>query len=174
MTSSSRSLTDLTEAFLDGVQELLVRKNADYRSTDDALAGFNETAEVTGLSFEQVWGVFTYKHVRAIMNYVKNGGNLQDESIRSRLEDVAAYAAILAAKNDLHEMEDEAPAEPKSYAAPTQGHYWKWISSPDPAEKLLITYVREKRVWYRYVGGMMDGTNSDIRVDNFLDQAVPA
>lgn len=76
--------------------EVLAAKSKDYADKDDALAAFRMTANELGLDMKQVWGVFFTKHVRSVLSYVKEG-ELESESLRSRIIDLINYLTILDA-----------------------------------------------------------------------------
>ncbi len=91
------SFSDEITEFLDRVEREVVKKNADYAGdSPNPFAAFDRAAAELGLSREQVWAVFYMKHVQAVLRYIKTG-KLDSESINSRLIDLAAYPAILAA-----------------------------------------------------------------------------
>jgi hypothetical protein len=84
------------ELFFNDVADLIEKKNGDYASTSDVFAGFNEVAKSLNLPFEMVWAVFFSKQVRAVMSHC-SGKPESAESIESRLQDIAAYVALLRA-----------------------------------------------------------------------------
>jgi hypothetical protein len=95
-------MADAKDLF-DGALHILDTKGRDYAPLDDALHEFRETAELLGITPEQVWGVHFMKQVRAVLRFVKDG-KLDSEGIESRLGDVVNYAAILRSLHNEKEL----------------------------------------------------------------------
>ena len=77
-------------------------KGQDYTLGNvDRLYNFKKVAEFTGLTPQQVWSVYFAKHIFAIFNYVKSGGQCESEAIDGRIMDAINYLLFL------HKMETE-------------------------------------------------------------------
>jgi len=73
----------------------LESKGEDYTmGTNDRLHNFRTVAEFTGLTKEQVLGVYFYKHISAIFAFIKNGGTHESEPISSRIMDAINYLLL--------------------------------------------------------------------------------
>ena len=70
-------------------------KMVDYAGNERFSENFHRTAERTGLTPFQVWGVFADKHWGAVMAYVKNG-KTESEDIRDRIADLVNYLLLLS------------------------------------------------------------------------------
>src|SRR4051794_31393135 len=70
-------------------------KGRDYAGSEDALSNFKRTAEQTGLTPYQVWGVLTNKHWDAVQSFVRNNGQLESEPIEGRLHDLIVYCFLM-------------------------------------------------------------------------------
>ena len=77
-------------------KNIFVSKNKDYATSDNALAGFINTANKAGITPLQVWSVFSSKHIAAIDAFVK-GHSEESEPIEGRIADVINYMAFLYA-----------------------------------------------------------------------------
>lgn len=88
------------EHFLDVVLqcwEIYDKKGKDYTrglGDKDRLDNFTQSAERTGVTFLQAWGVLFYKHVAATWKFVKDG-RVESEPIEGRLYDVINYTILL-------------------------------------------------------------------------------
>lgn len=75
--------------------KVLAVKGDDYTiGTGDRLHNFKSVAEFTGMTPEQVLGVYFYKHVSAIFAYIKNGKQSESEPIEGRITDVINYMLL--------------------------------------------------------------------------------
>lgn len=72
-------------------------KGADYTvGSKDRLANFNRGAELLGMRPEQVLAVYWYKHVTAVLNYIKTGGQSESEPIQGRITDNINYMLLFS------------------------------------------------------------------------------
>ena len=72
---------------------LLVTKGNDYACNEDRLSNFKQLAEFLGLSPLQVWAVYTFKHILAISQYVREG-QVESEPIEERIADARNYLVL--------------------------------------------------------------------------------
>lgn len=86
--------------------ETMQSKGQDYAAgSSDRLHNFRTVAEATGMTMEQVWSVYFYKHVSAILSYVKGGH--ESEPIGGRITDAINYLLLFAKiikEDDLEEQ----------------------------------------------------------------------
>lgn len=77
------------------VTEILKTKGADYTlGTGDRLHNFRTVAEFCGMTMQEVWGVYFYKHMSAIFSFIKNGGKVESEPIDGRILDAVTYLLL--------------------------------------------------------------------------------
>ena len=70
-------------------------KGADYTiGSTDKLANFNRGADFFGARPAQVLGIYLWKHVTAIFNFIKSDGQAESEPIRGRIVDVINYMLL--------------------------------------------------------------------------------
>ena len=99
-TSGLKALTVLTqdEDFDSAIKEcikVLQVKGDDYTiGTGDRLHNFKSVASFTGMTPEQVLGVYFYKHISAIFAYIKNGKQSESEPIEGRIVDAINYMLL--------------------------------------------------------------------------------
>ena len=84
---------ELTYQFLQKMHDLIIRKGDDY-SNDDRLSVFRLTAEITGLSMEQVAYDKIVTKVLRIGNLLNKVSNF--ESLDDNLIDLANYCVLLS------------------------------------------------------------------------------
>lgn len=85
---------DFDDVLFDCIKILEV-KGEDYTiGTGDRLHNFKTVAEFTGLTPEQVLGVYFYKHVSAIFSFIKKGGKSESEPIEGRIADCINYMLL--------------------------------------------------------------------------------
>lgn len=82
--------------------EIQEKKNADYSTRGNPLAGFTQPAEEIDIHPLKVWYIYARKHWGAIKRFVSTG-RVESEPIRDRLIDLINYATIL---NDMLQKED--------------------------------------------------------------------
>ncbi len=85
------------DAMLERCLRILKVKGDDYtvgRGDADRLHNFRTAAEFLGLSMEEVWAVYAYKHMSAIFAFIK--GKTESEPIEERIADVVNYMLLLA------------------------------------------------------------------------------
>jgi len=82
------------QEFFGGCVELMRRKGRDYSPDDVAFKQETDIGETLGMSPEQVLYVHMKKHLAALNAYFKNGC-LESDTLHSRLQDVANYAALI-------------------------------------------------------------------------------
>lgn len=83
------------DAILEQCLRVLQSKGADYTvGSSDKLANFKRSADFTGLTPQQAWSVYFYKHVAAIFSYVKTGGQAESEPIEGRIVDAINYLLL--------------------------------------------------------------------------------
>ena len=75
--------------------EILKVKGEDYTlGTGRRTHNFHTVAEFTGMTPEQVLGVYLYKHVSSLFSYIKSGGQRESEPIEERLCDIINYCLL--------------------------------------------------------------------------------
>lgn len=75
--------------------QIQATKGHDYTSgSDDRLLNFRTAAEAAGVSIEQAWYVYFFKHLSAVQTYVKHG-QVESEPIRGRIVDCINYLLLL-------------------------------------------------------------------------------
>jgi hypothetical protein len=75
--------------------EVQKAKGADYAKESDRLANFRQASEQLGLPMRQVWAVYFWKHVCAVLNHARRG-KVESEPIEGRLQDLINYACLYA------------------------------------------------------------------------------
>lgn len=69
-------------------------KGIDYTiGNADRLYNFKSIAEIIGITPEQVWAVYFWKHVCAVLSWAKTG-RVESEGIKGRFIDIANYAKL--------------------------------------------------------------------------------
>lgn len=87
---------EFTQQFLKDMDEILVKKGADYSIRSDRMAHFKEIATQTGSTPFQVWYTYFAKHLFAIQTFLREG-DVASEPIYTRFLDLANYALLGAA-----------------------------------------------------------------------------
>lgn len=87
------------------IQRLQNVKGHDYSGKEDTLSHIKTASRELGLTFENIWAVFTRKHWLAVMTYCKEG-QVQSEPVQGRLQDIIVYCLLLLAY--IHECEERA------------------------------------------------------------------
>jgi hypothetical protein len=83
------------DTILSDCRQILGVKGTDYTiGSTDRLANFRKVAEFTGMTKEQVLGVYLYKHMAAVFSYVKSGGQNESEPIEGRIADCINYLLL--------------------------------------------------------------------------------
>jgi len=78
-------------------KKLTKTKGEDYtKGNKDVLINFKE-GDFLGLNSYQKLGVFMSKHIDAIYNYIKTGGEHESEPIETRIQDCINYLIFLYA-----------------------------------------------------------------------------
>ena len=108
------------------MHKLTSAKNHDYSSNDDdGLSNFFVVAEFASISPQQTWMTLLGKHITAVQRYVSEG-KLLDETIRSRLLDIANYCVLGAALFERISTQPEngqmTPTAETSWIVPLQGN----------------------------------------------------
>jgi hypothetical protein len=83
------------DELLDRCLRVLKVKGDDYTMGLDRLYNFDKAAAELGTSPMQVLAVYLHKHLCAVMNYVKTGGQAESEPIRERIVDCVNYFFLL-------------------------------------------------------------------------------
>lgn len=87
-----KKFNELKKYILDNCQNIMNQKQPEYTNENsDVLHNFKTTAENLGLSPQEVWAVFFYKHVQAILSHAHNPDMHQAEPIQSRYADAINY-----------------------------------------------------------------------------------
>ena len=87
-----KKFNELRKFILDNCQEIMNAKQPEYTNENsDVLHNFKTTAENLGLSAQEVWAVFFYKHVQAILSHASNPDLNAAEPIQSRYADAINY-----------------------------------------------------------------------------------
>jgi len=104
----------LSEELIAEAQKVSEDKQKDYARDFDALDNFKSIAQITGLTPQQVWSVYFYKHISAVMAWAREG-KVESESLKSRFIDIINYAKLgygLEVEDELNEVEvDEVELE---------------------------------------------------------------
>ena len=96
----------LKDELLAEADSLMNCKNEDYtKGNEDYLANFKE-GNLFGISPLQTCGLFMKKHMDAIYNYIKSGGQSESEPIRERIKDAINYLILLNALIEEHEISE--------------------------------------------------------------------
>ena len=83
------------DATLEECFKVLGVKGQDYTvGSKDRLANFNRAAELLSMRPEQVLAVYWYKHVAAVLSYIKTGGQSESEPIEGRIADNINYMLL--------------------------------------------------------------------------------
>lgn len=88
---------------------ILEKAQVEYSDPENAFAEFEATADLLGITREQVLGVYLNKHVRGLFSWIR-GNKLQRDSVHGRVADVTNYVAILSAM--AKQAEEEAHTRP--------------------------------------------------------------
>lgn len=87
-----KKFNELKKYILDNCQNIMNEKQPEYTNENsDVLHNFKTTAENLGLSPQEIWAVFFYKHVQAILSHAGNPNMHQAEPIESRYADAINY-----------------------------------------------------------------------------------
>lgn len=90
------TVTDpVDHAFLEECMRVLEAKGGDYTEglRDDRLRNFRAAAADTGITMEQVWWVYFFKHLASLKRHVREG-QVESEPIRCRLVDLVNYLVL--------------------------------------------------------------------------------
>lgn len=68
---------------------------ADAKDEGDPFANFKECAAFVRITPEQVLGVYMFKHIKAIYNFIKTNKSYSNEHITERLSDCHNYLDLL-------------------------------------------------------------------------------
>jgi hypothetical protein len=83
----------LSEELIAEANQVSEDKQKDYARDFDALDNFKSIALITGLTPQQVWSVYFYKHISAVMAWAREG-KVESESLKSRFIDIINYAKL--------------------------------------------------------------------------------
>lgn len=87
-----KQLNDIKKSILSLAQDVMNKKQPEYTNKSaDVLHNFKTTAENLGLEPQEVWAVFFYKHVQAILSHAHNPDMHAAEPIESRYADAINY-----------------------------------------------------------------------------------
>lgn len=87
-----KKLNEIKKNLLSYAQSIMNQKQPEYTNLNvDVLHNFKTTAENLGLSAQEVWAVFFYKHVQAILSHASNTDLNAAEPIESRYADAINY-----------------------------------------------------------------------------------
>jgi hypothetical protein len=90
-----RDAPDIWRGLMAACDEVVVRKGRDYqKGSPDRLANFREAGDEAGITPLQAWVVFFNKHIAAIKNYIKTGGQSESEPIMGRFVDAINYLRL--------------------------------------------------------------------------------
>ena len=71
---------------------IMEAKQPEYTNNDDdVLRNFKNVAENLGLESQEVWAVYFYKHIQAILSHAHNPEMIEAEPIQSRYADAINY-----------------------------------------------------------------------------------
>ena|SRR3989304_5785887 len=88
-----------TKELFDECLKTMESKSQDYASKLDAHANFKEGADLIGLTKYQVWAVYFFKHIKAILRALQRNPATPEsitEPIRGRIIDTIVYLSIFA------------------------------------------------------------------------------
>ena len=102
------------DSFLRETFEVMRRKGHDYRQGNDAdvLHNFRTVSKMVGEPMEKVWFTYFYKHLSALITFVKEGGQSESEPIEGRITDLIVYLVLFWKM--VQESKDIAPLRPPS------------------------------------------------------------
>ena len=75
--------------------DVLAKKGADYSTGGDRLGNFKTAAKALGRTPREIWAVYFWKHVDAVMKHASTG-RLESEPIGGRLCDAVNYLLLYA------------------------------------------------------------------------------
>jgi hypothetical protein len=84
---------ELRDSLIASSEEVAKAKQVDYARDFDALDNFKSIAHIVGLEPQQVWAVYFYKHISAVMAWAREG-KVESESLRERFVDIINYAVL--------------------------------------------------------------------------------
>lgn len=137
---------DLRAKAVEDIFKINDTKGADYAGDEDALGNFKDAAAMLGITPEQVWAVYTHKHVSAIMSFCQKG-QVESEPIEGRIHDVMVYCVLLLGLIE-DRKRDEAPAHEQRIAAAGEAHHQSLYVSPGPTDPAGPTFDRGRAVGY--------------------------
>jgi len=83
------------------ITEMLASKGPEYQSGENVFSNFENNARDLGLSRYQIWSIYFNKHVKSILNAIKDNplepeeSNTLSESLNGRIIDAVAYLTLL-------------------------------------------------------------------------------
>tara|TARA_Y100000114_G_C11710654_1_gene303287 strand:- start:288 stop:641 length:354 start_codon:yes stop_codon:yes gene_type:complete len=90
-----KKLNEIKQTLLSYAQQIMNEKQPEYTNKNsDVLHNFKSTAENLGLEAQEVWAVFFYKHVQAILSHAHNPNMHAAEPIESRYADALNYLVL--------------------------------------------------------------------------------
>ena len=93
--SAWRKLPEPAQRILFACLRTFDQKGADYREgSADPFANFKRVSEAVGVTPEQAWFTYAYKHWSAVAGWCRRG-QLESEPVWSRLMDVIVYCILL-------------------------------------------------------------------------------
>jgi hypothetical protein len=106
-------LQENIEQLTEKVTQMLAAKGPEYQHGENVFSNFETNANDLGLSRYQIWSVYFSKHVKSIINAIKNnpdnpGKAKLSEEYQGRIVDAIAYLHLLNA------MIEEEKSKPKS------------------------------------------------------------
>lgn len=91
----TKEFNQFFKQLIDEERTLIEQKGHDYTQGDeDRLINFKRVGSLLGLKPIQVWAVYFYKHVDAILTYVKKGKLESVESLEGRFQDARNYLLL--------------------------------------------------------------------------------
>lgn len=109
-------LPDSAQRILYACLRTFDQKGTDYREgSADAFANFKRVSDAVGVTPEQAWFTYAYKHWSAVAGWCRRG-QLESEPVWSRLMDVIVYCVLLHHRATVDRGEPGAPEIPHARA----------------------------------------------------------
>jgi hypothetical protein len=95
-------LQENIEQLTEKVTKILASKGPEYQHGENVFSNFETNADDLGLTRYQIWSVYFSKHVKSIINAIKNNpndpsGKKLSEDYQGRIIDAIAYLHLLNA-----------------------------------------------------------------------------
>ena len=88
-------------AIVENINSTLLSKGKEYQKGENVFSNFETNADDLGLTRYQIWSIYFNKHVKSILNAIKDNplepeeSNTLSESLNGRIIDAVAYLTLL-------------------------------------------------------------------------------